>query len=61
MRILPRLLALDVHNAEPTEPDQMCDTARIIAICLVAHGAETGLHVPTLETKRWKAGRSQLS
>src|ERR1700690_1461118 len=38
----------------------MCDAARIIAIRFVAHGAETGLHMPTFETKRWIAGSSQL-
>src|SRR5580658_24374 len=38
----------------------MCDAARIIAIRLVAHGAKTGLHMPTFKTKRWIAGCSQL-
>ncbi|MER9682631.1 hypothetical protein NKJ23_25455 [Mesorhizobium sp. M0184] len=54
--------AFDEDLSEPAEPDEVRNSSCVIAVCFVAHGAQTGLEVSAFEPNRRKpAERSSLS
>jgi hypothetical protein len=51
--------ALHMHRTVPPGAQDLCDPARVVAVSLVAHGGERGLHLPGLQNDRPEARRSQ--
>ena len=54
------LITLHIDLPEPTCAHHLGKTARIIPVCLVAHGAERTSHVPCFNNNRWKPAFGQL-
>jgi hypothetical protein len=47
---------LAMHRAEPAEPHQLSDTARVLAVGFDRHRLEGSPHVPGLEQFNWQPG-----